>query len=184
MICPQCGQPAPEGAAFCPACGSLLTTAHDDQPPDEIAGPVHPPAGAIGYAGFWRRAVAICIDSIILGIIAWPLGLLPAMALMTDPDIASAIGKAAAAVVTRALLTWVYFAGMESSGWQATLGKKAIGLRVTDTSGARISFGRASGRFFGKLLSGLLFGLGFLMAAFTARRQALHDLLAGTLVVR
>lgn len=184
MFCPQCGQPAPDGAEFCPACGSQLGTPRNDEPLDEIAGPPHLPAGAIGYAGFWRRVVAIFIDSIVLGIIAWPLGLIPAMAVMTDPDIASAIGKAAAAVVTRGLLTWVYFAAMESSGWQATLGKRAIGLKVTDTSGARISFRRASGRFFGKVLSCLLFGIGFLMAAFTARRQALHDLLVGTLVVR
>ena len=184
MVCPQCGQPAPEGEAACPACGSLLAVAHDDEPPDEIAGPVHAPAGAIGYAGFWRRAVAISIDAVILAVVAWPLGLAPTMAVMTGPGSASAIGKAAAVGLTRGVLTWAYFAGMESSAWQGTLGKRAIGLSVTDTSGARITFGRASGRCFGKLVSCLSLGLGFLMAAFTARRQAIHDLLANTLVVR
>jgi uncharacterized RDD family membrane protein YckC len=60
----------------------------------------------------------------------------------------------------------------------------ALGIRVTDLDGGRISFGRATGRYFGKILSGLILGIGFLMAAFTERKQALHDLLAGTLVVR
>ncbi len=153
-------------------------------PEDEFAGPVHAPAGSAGYAGFWRRAVAIVIDTVVLMVVGWPLGLIPAAAVLADRDLATTIGTIGAAVVARGLLSWLYFAGTESSGWQATLGKRAIGLRVTDSSGARIRFGRASGRFFGKLLSGALFGLGFVMAAFTARRQALHDLLAGTLVVR
>ena len=184
MFCPQCGQPAPERAGYCPSCGSKIAGQVAPDPEDEIAGPVHPPAGALGYAGFWRRAVAFVIDSIVLVIIGFPIGLIPAAALLTDRDPATMIGKAAAFVVARGLLSWLYFAGMESSGWQATLGKRLLGLRVTDSTGARIRFARASGRFFGKILSGALFGLGFLMAAFTARRQALHDLLAGTLVVR
>jgi len=184
MFCPQCGQPAPQGAAFCPACGSQLAPPVDAEPPDEIAGPVHAPAGTLGYAGFWRRAVAFLIDSIVLAIAGFPLGLIPAMAVLTDGDAVIVTGKIAAAVATRGLLAWGYYAGMESSTWQATLGKRAIGLRVTDRTGVRISFRRATGRFFAKLLSGALFGLGFLMAAFTARRQALHDLLADTLVVR
>jgi uncharacterized RDD family membrane protein YckC len=73
---------------------------------------------------------------------------------------------------------------MESSTWQATLGKKILGLKVTDLAGNRISFARASGRFFGKILSGMILGIGFLMAGFTARKQALHDILAGCLVLR
>ncbi len=187
MLCPQCGQPTPEHATFCPACGSQLAAeaAVVAEPPDEIAGPPsHAPAGTLGYAGFWRRAVAFVIDSLILMVVGFPLGLIPAAAVITDDDPATLIGKLGAAVAARSVLSWLYFALMESSGWQATLGKRLIGIRVTDSTGARIRFGRASGRFFGKLLSGALFCLGFMMAAFTARRQALHDLLAGTLVVR
>ena len=82
------------------------------------------------------------------------------------------------------MLSWIYYASMESSTWQATLGKKILGLKVTDLAGNRISFGRASGRFFGKILSGMILGIGFLMAGFTARKQALHDMLAGCLVLR
>jgi uncharacterized RDD family membrane protein YckC len=82
------------------------------------------------------------------------------------------------------MLNWIYYAALESSAWQATLGKKVLGLRVTDLAGNRISFARASGRFFGMILSGMILGIGFLMAGFTARKQALHDILAGCLVLR
>jgi len=82
------------------------------------------------------------------------------------------------------MLSWIYYASLESSAWQATLGKKILGLKVTDLAGNRISFGRASGRFFGKILSGMILGIGFLMAGFTERKQALHDILAGCLVLR
>jgi hypothetical protein len=78
---------------------------------------------------------------------------------------------------------WLYFALMESSPRMATLGKMAVGLVVTDADGQRIGFGRASARFFGKILSGLVFAIGFLMAGFTARKQGLHDMLASTLVL-
>jgi uncharacterized RDD family membrane protein YckC len=82
------------------------------------------------------------------------------------------------------MLSWIYYASLESSTWQATLGKKILGLKVTDLEGNRISFGRASGRFFGKILSGMILGIGFLMAGFTERKQALHDIVAGCLVLR
>jgi len=81
------------------------------------------------------------------------------------------------------IVGWLYFALQESSARQATLGKLAMGIKVTDGQGRRIGFGRATGRFFGKLLSGLIFAVGFMMAGFTARKQALHDMLANTLVV-
>ena len=79
---------------------------------------------------------------------------------------------------------WLYFALMESSSWQATLGKKALNLQVTDLEGRRISFGRATGRFFGKIISGAILYIGYIMAGFTERKQALHDMLAGCLVLR
>jgi uncharacterized RDD family membrane protein YckC len=82
------------------------------------------------------------------------------------------------------MMNWIYYAALESSSWQATLGKKILGLRVTDLAGNRISFARASGRFFGMILSSMILGIGFLMAGFTARKQALHDILAGCLVLR
>jgi uncharacterized RDD family membrane protein YckC len=82
-------------------------------------------------------------------------------------------------------LQWLYFAGLESSARQATIGKSVMSLRVTDLEGQRLSFGHATGRFFAKLVSGLIpFLIGYLMAAFTEKKQALHDLIAGTLVLR
>jgi Tfp pilus assembly major pilin PilA len=79
---------------------------------------------------------------------------------------------------------WLYYAAMESSSAQATLGKLALGVKVTDLTGNRIGFGRATGRYFAKIISGLALGIGYVMVAFTQRRQGLHDMIAGTLVVR
>jgi uncharacterized RDD family membrane protein YckC len=78
----------------------------------------------------------------------------------------------------------LYYSVMESSPWQATLGKRALGLQVTDLQGRRISFGRATGRYFAKIVSGLTLSIGYLMAGFTRRKQALHDIIAECLVVR
>jgi uncharacterized RDD family membrane protein YckC len=88
-------------------------------------------------------------------------------------------------VVALIAAVWLYYALFESSTWQATPGKKVLGLFVTDLNGNRISFAHASGRFFAKLISGLIpFGIGYMMAGFTAKKQALHDLIAGCLVLR
>jgi uncharacterized RDD family membrane protein YckC len=73
---------------------------------------------------------------------------------------------------------------MESSSKQATLGKMALALKVTDLQGRRISFARATGRHFAKIISGMILLIGYIMAGFTERKQALHDMIAGTLVIR
>jgi uncharacterized RDD family membrane protein YckC len=80
--------------------------------------------------------------------------------------------------------SWLYEAFMESSSYQATLGKMILGMKVTDLSGNRISFGRATGRHFAKWISGMILCIGYIMVGFTERKQGLHDLLAGTLVRR
>ena len=79
---------------------------------------------------------------------------------------------------------WLYEALLTSSSWQGTLGKKILNLRVTDMAGNRISFGRATGRFFGKIISGMALYIGFIMVGFTERKQGLHDLIVGTQVLR
>jgi uncharacterized RDD family membrane protein YckC len=81
------------------------------------------------------------------------------------------------------ILDWLYFALMESSSKRATLGKMALGIIVTDLEGKRISFGRATGRFFSKILSGIIIYIGFIMVPFTDKKQGLHDMIAGTLVI-
>jgi uncharacterized RDD family membrane protein YckC len=86
-------------------------------------------------------------------------------------------------VVVTFFAPWIYEAFMLSSEWQATVGKRAMSIVVTDIDGRRISFARATGRHFAKYLSALLLGIGFIMAAFTAKKQALHDMIAETIVV-
>jgi len=87
------------------------------------------------------------------------------------------------AILLTAVLTWLYFAVCESSPWQATLGKLALGIRVTDLEGRRISFWRALGRYLAKFLSTIILCIGFMMAGWTRRKQALHDMLCSTLVL-
>ena len=78
----------------------------------------------------------------------------------------------------------LYFVLMDSSAKQGTLGKIALGLVVTDVQGNRIGLGRAAGRYFAKILSSLILLIGFIMIAFTERKQGLHDILCSTLVLK
>ena len=145
------------------------------------------------------RLLAAIIDGVLLAIvniiILVPfLGLvgLTAAAHATDADMDSGEGGLMIALLSTYLISmlavavagWLYFALMESSAKGATLGKIALGLRVVDLNGNRIGFGRATGRYFGKLISGAILFLGYIMAAFTQQKQALHDIIAGCLVVR
>jgi Predicted membrane protein/domain len=123
------------------------------------------------YAGFWRRTAAYAIDGLVLLAPAWIIGYV-----LRDNPVLVFIGQA--------VLYWLYTAFLESGALQATLGKKLFGTKVTDVQGERISFMRASGRYFAMFVSALILGIGFLMAAFTAKKQALHDIMAGCLVLR
>ena len=98
--------------------------------------------------------------------------------------IAGILGSVTGLIVVVAILGWLYFALMESSKTQATLGKMALGLKVTDLEGNRISFGRATGRYFGKIISGMIIYIGYILAGLTEKKQALHDIMASCLVVR
>ena len=122
------------------------------------------------YAGFWKRFAALVIDALVL--------LVPYLIIW-----AIFRNQAPIRTVLNILMGWAYGAGMESSTRQATVGKMVMGIVVTDINGNRLSFGRATGRYFGKILSGLIIGIGYIIAAFTAKKQALPDLLAETLVV-
>ncbi|WP_202131572.1 RDD family protein [Aurantiacibacter rhizosphaerae] len=144
------------------------------------------------FAGFWIRVGAYLIDAILLAIFIYLFQSLTGInmgasysANMGDlsaaggEDVASPLGS-----VISFLIYLVYFAGLESSAWQATVGKKALGLIVVDTSGNRISFLRALGRFFGRLLSAIILMIGYIMVAFTEKKQGLHDKLASTYVLK
>jgi uncharacterized RDD family membrane protein YckC len=126
------------------------------------------------YAGFWRRVAAALIDGLLVGIVAW---------IVTGIISSISDGAGAAADILVFIAAYGYYAGMESSSYQATIGKIALGVQVTDLSGNRVSFGRALGRNLAEILSALILGIGYIMVAFTAKKQGLHDMIAGTLVV-
>ena len=134
------------------------------------------------YAGFWKRFAAAFIDGIILTAISFPIGFVlgfaMALTVTDDPGVLGAVGR-----VLGIVIGWCYYAIMESSATQATLGKMALGIKVTDIDGNRIGFGRATGRHFAKIISAIILLIGYIMAAFTPKKQALHDMMADCLVV-
>ncbi len=159
IVCSSCGQANSDQARYCQSCGAPI--------PIGGTGPFpHPRNPTTTFAGFWVRAGAFVIDWVFLVVVLGVLAMISSVGLV--------FGLA---------IPWIYEALMLSGEKQATLGKMALGIVVTDTAGGRLTFGRATGRHFAKYLSSLVFGIGFIMAAFTERKQALHDLLARTLAV-
>lgn len=144
------------------------------------------------YAGFWIRVGAYLVDAILLGTVMYLLqtitGINMGMSYSAGLGEMGAAGGNSASSPLGTLLGIVigvsYFAGFESSNWQATVGKKVVGVIVTDSNGNRISLLRAIGRYFAKILSAIILLIGFIMVAFTDKKQGLHDMLAGTLVLK
>ncbi|MDP3696092.1 MAG: RDD family protein [Desulfocapsaceae bacterium] len=136
----------------------------------------------MSYAGFWKRFAAAVIDAIVTTIGGLVIGFIFGMAMVAggtkDPAILNGMGN-----ILGIILCWIYFAAMESAPSQGTLGKMALGIKVTDLDGNKIGFGKATGRHFGKILSGIILGIGFIMVAFTQKKQGLHDIMADCLVV-
>ncbi len=133
----------------------------------------------VKYAGFWRRFIAIHIDLFVVFTLQLCL-----YAAITAVDASLIQAFAGVLHLSYLVIYWLYFAGMESSSYQGTLGKVLVGVIVTDTDGNRVSFLRATGRNVGKIASSIIFGLGYLLAAFTKKKQALHDMPAQCLVIR
>jgi uncharacterized RDD family membrane protein YckC len=135
----------------------------------------------VSYAGFWKRFAAAFIDAIImiigLSVIDFIFGILFIKDGADDTDIEGFL------LILDLVLGWLYRSVMESSPTQGTLGKMALGIKVTDLEGNKIEFGKASGRYLGQFVSGFMLGIGFIMVTFTEKKQALHDLMAGCLVV-
>jgi len=206
VYCSKCGAVLAADAVFCQSCGTQVTRAAVLAPSLGTVSP-HAGVGAIAYAlnvtyaGFWLRFVAYVLDSLIIGFAVMVL-FVPFFFLMGGVSILETLPRGRVervdpaqfmAFLTLALTLfalssvakWLYFAYLESGEKQATWGKQALGIYVTDLAGQRITFGRATGRFFGKIVSGLIpLGIGFIMAGFTERRQALHDMIASTLILR
>ncbi len=215
MYCSKCGRVMADGAAFCSNCGQAFEVAAAVARAPMMSSPVAAPiAGGVAavpayagyaavprveYAGFWVRFLAFLIDNAVMGI-GFVLILIPLIFLtglggfigeihpnedMNDVGIFMLFGLLFLAATVSLLLTWLYHALMESSEWQATLGKKVLGLVVTDMAGRRVSFGRATGRHFAKIITNMVPAfIGYIMAGFTERKQALHDMIAGCLVLR
>lgn len=138
-------------------------------------------SGQMVYAGFWQRFAASFVDGIVTQILAMGLGAVAGAILGASggKDYAGGVGG-----MIGLMTGWLYSALQESSASRATLGKKLLGLQVVDLSGEQISFGRATGRYFGKIVSSLILLIGYLMQPFTEKKQALHDIMAGTLVIK
>ncbi len=156
------------------------------------------------YAGFWKRFLAWILDKIILGTINWII-LAPVLAtlgitatgefppfrdIMENPDaydIASFIALVTAMVgismVVKTVISILYHSFFESSKFQGSIGKIALSIIVTDISGEKLDFTKALVRNLSKIITNFTFGIGYIMAGFTEKKQALHDIIAGTLVV-
>lgn len=153
------------------------------------------------YAGFWLRFVAYIIDYLIIYAVQ-SFFFVPVLGLMgisfaskmdnvenmTDAETMGMIGSFAAVAGATALLTTViailYWSLMESSKYQATIGKMALGLKVTDVDGNSLDFVKSLIRNVCKIISGMIIFIGYIMAGFTEKKQGLHDIIAGTLVVK
>lgn len=204
MFCSKCGAAIAADSAFCQSCGNPVARTY---PASAAAVSPHAGVGAIAYAtnvtyaGFWLRFVAFLIDNIILGAATLAL-IIPfffliggAAWLETLPrhrferfepgQLAPFLMLVFTLVGVSLLVKWLYYAYLESGEKQGTWGKQALGVYVTDLAGNRVTFGRASGRFFSKFITGLIpLWIGYIMAGFTQRRQALHDMIASCLVLR
>ncbi|HYW39608.1 MAG TPA: RDD family protein [Terriglobales bacterium] len=206
FFCNKCGAQNAAGAQFCNRCGAPTGPA-----PGAVPTPLGSPSAAspyvapsyaasatsyqavapvaVGYGGFWIRVVAAIIDAIILRVVVAPVGMifggLRLAGMMSGiPHVGLHLLGGGVTFILLIFGSWLYEALMESSSYQATLGKMIFGMKVTDLNGNRISFERATGRHFAKWLSGMILGIGYIMVGFTERKQGLHDLLAGTLVRR
>lgn len=180
MPCENCGATSPGGAQFCISCGGPLHSA-GPAPGSELAAATE----EFSYASFLERLAALILDGLLLGIFlggifeAMWAGLAATDGASMPPGLLDALP---------ASLVWLaigaYFTLMESSERGASLGKRALKLRVVNRGGSRLGKGRALARFLGRILSSSVLYIGYLIQPFNERKQALHDMLAGTLVVR
>jgi uncharacterized RDD family membrane protein YckC len=204
VFCSKCGAQNFAAAQSCQKCGGRLSGGLAAMPL-VVSAPAYAAAPAVAYAavptaryaGFWLRFLAHLIDHVILGIVAAPLFfilVLPVILRVANdaernqepsPEMIIAILSSVFIYVVLAFVgQWLYEALLTSSSWQGTVGKRVLQLKVTDELGNRIGFGRATGRFFAKILSSMFFYVGFIMVGLADRKRGLHDMLAGTLVMR
>jgi uncharacterized RDD family membrane protein YckC len=211
VYCSKCGSEISATTAFCSTCGQAISGIAPALPslspvdPNQYS-PIAPPSysgvqsAGVAYAGFWLRFVAFLIDLAVSGFLFLVL-LIPLFILTGAGTALSRIGSGenisddVGAFLAFGFLfgffgimvgvRWLYYALSESSSWQGTLGKKMLSLSVTDLSRQPISFARASGRYFSKFITNLIpLAIGFILAGFTEKKQAIHDMIASCLVLR
>ncbi len=172
-------------ASYCLQCGKPLATIIHEQHP--VWDPE--PPGGLEYASFWLRVPGFWVDFMVIFSVCY--GAVSIILLITSlifPDLFDSPTSRffeyyfSSILVLALVVGWLYCAVMESSRLQATLGKLAMGIIVVDLNGDRISFWKATGRYFAKILSWFLF-LGFIMAGVSDKKQALHDFISGCLVI-
>jgi uncharacterized RDD family membrane protein YckC len=132
------------------------------------------------YAGFWRRILALMIDYVVIYL---PILYVPYFAGSVLRGHLGYYKIVLVGIVIGLLISWLYWTICESSPWQASLGKRLMGICVTDVDGERLTFSQSGKRTLCKVLSLLPLGLGFVAAAFTAKKQTLHDLITDSVVV-
>jgi len=207
VFCTKCGSLNPDGSAFCSTCGKPFPTPAGTAPSPAPGSPAPPaavsphwrPAPPTLYAGFWLRLVAYLVDKVILGVPIFVIAVLVflgagGMQVLREirpngepsPQFVAFLLTTIGTTVLVALVGyWIYYAYFESSDWQATPGKRLLNLYVTNLEGKPLSFGHASGRFFARLITNLIpLGIGYILAGVTEKKQALHDMIAGCLVLR
>jgi uncharacterized RDD family membrane protein YckC len=197
LTCEKCGTEIQQGASSCLQCGIPVSVAQigpvyvPQTAPRPETIPAIPQSAATQarpvYAGFWLRAAAFLIDNLIFGFMFAVVVAIYSPALLTSPD-PNALKFKVISLFTRLgllvfLMIWVYFTSFEASVWQATPGKRILGLYVTDLSGRPLTFARAAIRNVARLISGVML-IGYILAGFTEKKQTLHDILAGCLVLR
>lgn len=145
------------------------------------------------YAGFWIRVAAYILDGIVLSAVTVPIFLIFCLPVIMKvarngnleegppPELVGVIFMLLPVVWA---LHWLYEALLTSSTWQGTIGKRILRLKVTDDFGNKITFARSTGRFFAKILSGMVMYIGFIMVGFMERKRGLHDIICNTQVLR
>lgn len=194
--CLECGELTPPDSKYCGGCGADLSSENATPDSEELTHQNETGAQstvATKYGGFWRRFAAYLIDGFVLSAAIMAMVFIAGLVLgVTGAFLGMGTPRSVEAFDDRGYLfdllvlvvAWLYYAGMESSTNQATVGKMALSMKVTDMSASKITFARATGRFFAKIISGFIFLIGFIMIAFTPKKQGLHDIIAGTVVVK
>jgi uncharacterized RDD family membrane protein YckC len=194
-ICSNCGNARLLEGRFCLFCGYLLSESNSKgpvsfQPTNPLASSAPSNLVLPEYAGFWLRAWAGAIDvaleagAALVLTLAIDLVLRRFGRLLGISPFVSKVATGMAFILILAVGSWLYCAFTESSSWQATVGKRILGLQVVSAEGNKIGFGQATVRHFMKFLSLFFLTIGFMMAGWTKRRQALHDIPSDCLVIR